>query len=83
MDKWRSIIKAVKSGYRKRLLQKILVCINSCKSPDELIKSVSALDALQWVSKAWDDVKPETVQNCFVRCGFQFLDGFRGEVRLR
>ena len=29
-----------------------------------------------WFDQAWKDVKPETIQKCFVRSGFRFLERF-------
>ena len=70
------IIKKLKTGYRKRLLRRVIAKIDSCETGDELVKSVNVLDAIYWVAQAWQDVTQETIQKCYARSGFEFLEGF-------
>ena len=70
------IIKKLKTGYRKRLLLRVIAKIDSCETGDELVKSVNVLDAIYWVAQAWEDVTQETIQKCYARSGFEFLEGF-------
>ena len=70
------IIKKLKTGYRKRLLRRIIARINSVETGDKLIKSVNVLDAIYWVAQAWQDVTQETIQKCFACSGFEFFEGF-------
>lgn len=70
------IIKALKSGYRQRLLKSILAKMESEEAGDKIVCSITVLDAIYWISQAWDDINPETIQKCFSRCGFTFFNGF-------
>ena len=70
------IIKNLKTGYRKRLLRRVIAKIDSCETGDELFKSVNVLDAIYWVAQAWQDVTQETIQKCYARSGFEFFEGF-------
>jgi len=36
----------------------------------ELLKQTSVLDAIYWISSAWDEVDESTILKCFQRCGF-------------
>jgi len=33
------------------------------------VKSINVLMAIRWIKQAWDEVKPQTVVNCFKLCG--------------
>lgn len=37
---------------------------------EEVVKSITVLDALGWIHQAWNNVKIETIKNCFFKCGF-------------
>lgn len=39
-----------------------------------IVKSVDVLMAIRWIKRAWDDVKPDTIVNCFRHCGALPLD---------
>lgn len=64
------IIRSVKIRYRKLLLRHVLSQINSCKSSEELAKSVSVLDAISWITSALKKVEPGCVLKCFKKAGF-------------
>ncbi|GBN75151.1 hypothetical protein AVEN_260358-1 [Araneus ventricosus] len=52
------IIRTFKVGYRELLLRHVLSQISSCKSSQELAKSVSGLDAISWTTSALKKVEP-------------------------
>ena len=64
------IIRSFKVRYRKLLLRHVLSQINSCKSSEELAKSVSVLDAISWITSALKKVEPGCVLKCFKKAGF-------------
>ncbi|GBO01180.1 Tigger transposable element-derived protein 6 [Araneus ventricosus] len=64
------IIRSFKVGYRKLLLRHVLSQISSCKSSEELAKSVSVLDAISWITSALKKVEPGCVLKCFKKAGF-------------
>lgn len=59
------IIKAFKVGYRRRLVQRLLI---NLRLGVEL--KVDLLGAIQMLTGAWNDVKQSTVVNCFRKAGF-------------
>lgn len=59
------IIKSFKVGYRRRLLDRLLV---NLRMGTEL--KVDLLGAIQMLTGAWRDVKTDTVANCFRKAGF-------------
>ncbi|GBM17559.1 Tigger transposable element-derived protein 4 [Araneus ventricosus] len=64
------IICSFKVGYRKLLLRHVLSQISSCKSSEELTKSVSVLDAISWTTSALKKVEPGCVLKYFKKAGF-------------
>ncbi|GBN07020.1 hypothetical protein AVEN_253768-1 [Araneus ventricosus] len=36
----------------------------------DVIKSITTLDAIMWLSKAWKEISKQTIQNCFVEANF-------------
>ena len=63
------IIKNFKHYYRRRMLQKIVLAINADENSTatEVARSISALDAVNFISAAWNDVSADTIRNCFFR----------------
>ncbi|XP_064459053.1 tigger transposable element-derived protein 6-like [Ornithodoros turicata] len=59
------IIKAFKVGYRRRLLQRLLINLRM-----GMDLKIDLLGAIQMMAGAWNDVKRETVANCFRKAGF-------------
>ncbi|GBM42359.1 hypothetical protein AVEN_129791-1 [Araneus ventricosus] len=55
--------------YRKLLLRHVLSQIFSCKSSEELAKSVSVLDAVSWITSALKKVESGSVLKCFKKAG--------------
>lgn len=59
------IIHAFKYQYRQIIVKKQLCAIEKGKTVPDYLKSVTILDALNFVKRAWWLVKPETIANCF------------------
>ena len=55
------IIQQFKTYYRKLLFRFVLAKIEDCTSASEVTKSVTILNAIRWVAKAWNDVSVDTV----------------------
>lgn len=68
------IIENFKSHYRKRLIKEMLDKVDGLIQNNildtQIEFKVSILDAVSWISEAWKLVKPETIINCFRKCGF-------------
>ena len=56
----------MKVDYRKFQLIRM---IKTAEAKDEF--SPSLLDSLYMLCLAWDNVRPETIKNCFEHCGFK------------
>ena len=63
------IIKNFKHYYRRRMLQKIVLAIDADENSTatEVAWSISALDTVNFISAAWNDVSADTIRNCFFR----------------
>lgn len=75
------VIKIFKSNYRNLILKHLLVNIEMADSSHDLMKRINLLDAVYFTKKAWDQVTPQTVQNCFRKAGFT-LDGEDNQTTL-
>lgn len=62
------IIRSIKVGYRKRLLEKI---IKSLTTTHEMPK-IGIDTAIYLVAAAWNSVTPSTIANCWHKAGFQY-----------
>ena len=62
------IIQNLKMVYRKKLLRHIIFLVDADTS--DIAKKVTVLDAVLWLTSAWDSVKSETISKCFQKCGF-------------
>ncbi|KAL2082547.1 hypothetical protein ACEWY4_022365 [Coilia grayii] len=71
------IIRAFKARYRKRLLRAVIAKVDNATTASEVAKSVNVLDAIRWISGAWNETKTETIVKCFRNSGFNVvgLDG--------
>ena len=67
------IIRDLKRKYRTRLIRKMLAQIDA--SPTSSNFKPNILDAIRMISAAWEEVKPETVKNCFRKAGWKKTDG--------
>ena len=63
------IIKNSKVHYSKLLLCYILSKIEECTTAREIVKSVTIPKAIRWVSRAWENVTPDTIRKCFCKAG--------------
>lgn len=65
------IIKSMKTHYRKMLLRSVLTRIDAgCSDAKDLQKSITVLDACQWVlASSLKMIQPSTVGKCFRHCG--------------
>ena len=47
----------------------VLASIDTYNSASEVVRSVTILSAIWWISKAWMEVELETILKCFRRAG--------------
>lgn len=66
------IIQTMKLKYRKQQLQYVNNEMDKhpLKTGPEIIRDVNLLQAICWVSNAWEDTSSTTIEKCFSRCGF-------------
>ncbi|XP_065218086.1 tigger transposable element-derived protein 6-like [Planococcus citri] len=64
------VIKVTKQKYRRRVVERYLAEIDSIASQDEVKVSLNVLDALHYISGAWNDVSAAAIQHCFQKAGF-------------
>ena len=64
------IIKNFKVHYRRLLLKHTLAQIDGTDlTASAIVKTINVLTAIRWIKKAWDEVKPQTIINCFRKTG--------------
>ncbi|XP_040075177.2 tigger transposable element-derived protein 6-like [Ixodes scapularis] len=68
------IIRAFKQGYRKRVVEQLLTKLRVGK---EL--KIDLLGAIEMLSRAWSDIAPNTIKNCFRHAGLS-LDNDRAST---
>ncbi|XP_041347231.1 tigger transposable element-derived protein 4-like [Gigantopelta aegis] len=70
------IIRNLKGHYRSQVVNKIIEDIDGTEdiTANELAKKLNLLDAIHMLTKAWRNVKPVTVVNCFKKGGFSMDD---------
>ena len=66
------IIRNLKANYRRKIVSRIVACIDSSSSVtvSSLAKSITLLDAMHMLKVAWQDVKDSSIVNCFSKAGF-------------
>jgi hypothetical protein len=64
------IIQSMKLQYRKQLMRALISAADKRNSVAEFTRSVTMLDAIQWVHGAWENVSPKTIKKCFRHAGF-------------
>ena len=64
------IIAMVKGRYRKRLLQRVLTCLDKGDDISKLNTCITLKDACSWIASSVKEVPASTVRKCFARCGF-------------
>ena len=67
------IIQNLKTIYRKRILRRLLADIGNGEGTSHF--NMTILDAMMTIADAWDEVKQETIVNCFRHAGFQLSSG--------
>lgn len=72
------VIKVLKQHYRKRLVQRFLIDMEQKRNVKPA--SVNLLDAMYYLSAAWDSIKPETILNCFRKAGFTKIEDDEGLI---
>ena len=70
-----SLIRNLKGFYRSKLNSRLILALdaNPDKHIKDMFKTISLLDALHLLSESWDDVKSETIANCFRHGGFKVI----------
>ena len=64
------IIKNFKVHYRRLLLKHTLAQIDGTDfTASTIVKTINVLTAIRWIKKAWNEVKPQTIINCFRKTG--------------
>jgi hypothetical protein len=64
------VIYTFKSHHRRCLVQSLILNIEEADSSYTLARSVSVLDAANWIGLAVKKIKAETVKKCFTKAGF-------------
>jgi hypothetical protein len=64
------VIYTFKSHHRRFLTQSLISNVKEADSSYALVRSVSVLDAVNWIGLAVKKIKAETVKKCFVKAGF-------------
>lgn len=64
------IIRSFKASYKKNLLREVLVAYENGKNTFQCFKDISIKDAIIYCRKAWDEVLPSTIINCWKKTGF-------------
>jgi hypothetical protein len=64
------IIQAFKCHYGKQLIQKTVAVIDGGLLQDGTQMKLDVLSAVHFVAEVWRLVKPTTIKNVFVKCGF-------------
>ncbi|XP_053545444.1 tigger transposable element-derived protein 4-like [Bombina bombina] len=64
------VIYTMKTHYRKLLLQSLVANISTTQNVHQLVKSITVLDAVNWISMAWKSISADTICKCFVKAGF-------------
>ena len=64
------IIQAMKANYRKSMLHSLLAAVRKFNTATEFAECVTVFDGIRWISSPWNNVREETILNCFWRAGF-------------
>lgn len=74
------IIKNFKTWYRSIILKHILAKMDSVNYVQDLTKTINLLDVIYFIKKAWNQVTPVTIENCFRKAGFTYSQDFRTDL---
>ena len=64
------VIYTLKSHYRRLVLQAIIARMEDASSASDFAKSISVLDAVNWINMAALKIKDETIVKCFKKAHF-------------
>lgn len=64
------VIQNFKLKYRQLALQHLIANLDKNNGIQDLSKCIDVLKAATWIQKAWKDVSPSTIKNCFKKAGF-------------
>jgi hypothetical protein len=64
------VIYTFKSHYRWFMMQSLILNVEEADSTYTLARSVSVLDAVNWIGLAVKKIKAETVKKCYAKAGF-------------
>lgn len=67
------IIRTFKAHYRTKMRSQIIAELDKNEAESDankIAKKITVLDAMHLLVKAWSEVTPETIQNCFRKGGF-------------
>ena len=69
------IIRNLKGFYRSKLNSRLILALdaNPDKHIKDMFKTITLLDALQLLSESWDEVKSQTIANCYTHGGFKII----------
>lgn len=71
------VIKNFKHFYRKKLVSKMISFYDN-GGGDKF--KINVLDAIRMIDSAWTNVKPETIQNCFIKTGISSSNSVTVEI---
>ncbi|XP_042907632.1 tigger transposable element-derived protein 6-like [Parasteatoda tepidariorum] len=60
-----------KGGKQAKQRLTVCFCANAAdcdKNSSQIIQSITVLDAIRWIRHAWENVKGQTIVNCFKKC---------------
>jgi hypothetical protein len=63
------IIQATKLKFRKRQISQMDKGVS--KTGSQILKDISILDAIFWISRSWDEIEITTIEKCFAKAGFK------------
>lgn len=63
------IFRAVKARYRTKMLHYLVSVAEAADTRRDFYQSINVLHAIRWLSRAWEEVTPETIVKCFQRAG--------------
>jgi hypothetical protein len=63
------VIYTFKSHYRRFLMQSLILNVQKADSSYTLVRSVSVMDAVNWIGLAVKKIKAETAKKCFAKAG--------------
>ena len=75
------VIQAFQLKYGKRQLQHLINQMDLCQSKTgtDLLKEISILDAMYWISGSWNEVDCSTITKCFSNCRFKSVSTDSGD----